>query len=383
MRRSTKTGVGLSVLVILLTLIITGCKKYEAVWSPFNANQEINIAVLGEDKYYDSDKGFRKGIDMALADIKANMGISVNVKFFDDGGDYEQGIKNTQSVAVDDDISFVLTLQDFEVIDSAAQICNNAKKPLIVLQGCYDATSEKGFDYLITDCISAKQTGAYLAEYAAWQGIVDLAACHTDTLYEKDEIKGMQGYLKQTDISRLVDIQLGPFTRDEFNRSYEIWDALGVDAIMLNFYDNFLYGDILQQINRKNPNMIILADYGVNNETIITEYRDYMDNIVMVPLFPYSQSEELDKFCERFNEQYSFAATDEAIQVYDLLCMISTYSLDSTVESSLDFMKKMKSESGYEGVSGRIRFDDKGMLIINKAQYMLFRNGEFVAADKN
>jgi hypothetical protein len=83
------------------------------------------------------------------------------------------------------------------------------------------------------------------------------------------------------------------------------------------------------------------------------------------------------------NEKYGFTATDGAVQIYDLLNMISTFSSDSAFESSLDFMKKMKSEIGYEGVSGIIRFDDKGMLIINKAQYMLFSNGEFVAADKN
>jgi ABC-type branched-subunit amino acid transport system substrate-binding protein len=383
MRRTIKKGVGLSIIGVLLTFVITGCKEAKAVWSPFASDQDINIAILGEDKYYDSDKGFRKGIDMAVADIKANTGININVKFYDDDGDYEKGVKNTQSVAADESITFVLTLQDFEVIDSAAQICNNAEKPLIVLQGCYDATSEKGYDYLITDCISAKQTGAFLGEYAVRQGIADLAACHTDTRFEKDEIKGMQAYLKQTDISRLVDIQLGPFTSDDFNRAYEIWDALGVDAIMLNFYEDSLYGDVIKQLCQKNPDMIMLADYGINDEKLIKDYQAYMDNIVMVPLYPYSQSEELNKFCTRFDEKYGFTATDGAVQIYDLLNMISTFSSDSAFESSLDFMKKMKSESGYEGVSGIIRFDDKGMLIINKAQYMLFSNGEFVAADKN
>lgn len=368
----------LAALLACLTaaLPLSGCAgQAQSAWTPL-VDKTITIALLGDEENFNADKGFLPGIQMAVEQIQEDSGVTVQLVTYDDQGDYNTGVSYANKVAGDPTVAAAISVQDFEIIDTVASIFNEAKKPLIVTDGCYDETSAKGNDYLITDFISADKMGRMLGEYAKVKGLKSVISSHTDTQFEKDEIKGFQAAVKSSD-TRLADLDVGPFTKDEFDEMYNRWVDLGADCVYISMYSYSMGGEIIKMLREKNADVTILTDYSIDNETSLSTLGQYIEGTVIVPLYPITQSDALKSFDAQFQESNGFAVTRLASQSYDVIEMLAHYIIPGT-SSSKDLMDKLKSAEGYTGVSGVIKFDSEGRLIVTQNQYLICEGGKFV-----
>ena len=79
---------------------------------------------------------------------------------------------------------------------------------------------------------------------------------------------------------------------------------------------------------------------------------------------------------DAFYEKYDLHMSEKAIQSYDIIRMIGE-GLNSGISSPLELIDYMKREEGYEGVSGTLAFNEKGCLIPNGNEMLIFENGAF------
>ena len=124
----------------------------------------MNIAVLGSSTEFEERQDFLAGVDLAIAEL-AQEGITIKYKLFDDGGSYDNGITNAQQVATDEKFQMAFTFQSFEIVDTIATLFNDAKKPLFIIDGCYDKTMNAGYEYVFNMTISAEDAGNALGQY--------------------------------------------------------------------------------------------------------------------------------------------------------------------------------------------------------------------------
>lgn len=361
---------------MLVISLLGGCagRVVKTAWTPLT-EQTIKIALMGNEESFNADPGFLPGIQMAVDEIKKTSNFTVSIITYDDEGYYDKGVGFANEIAADPTIAAVISVQDFEMIDTVASILDAAQKPLIVAGGCYDKTSANHYEYLITDFISANEMGKMLGAYAVQKGLKSVVSSHTDTQFEKDEIKGFQTAISTTG-TQFVDMAVGPFTREEFDGIYERWDILNADGVYISVYSYTMGAELIKMLRVVNPEIVIMTDYSLNNAQTLAEYAGYLDKTVIIPLYPVTGSDKLTTFNIAFESKNGFQATPLAAQAYDIIRMLAEPILIG-VSDSRALMEKLKAEDGYAGVSGHINFDSAGRLIVGENQYLICEGGKF------
>lgn len=355
-------------------LLCSGCQKeQEETWKLEREQKNIKIALFGSEEYL--GKEFTDGLKMAQREIKKVLDIDVILDIFDDQGDYNTGVSMATKIAKDSNYLMAITVQDFEIIDTAAEIFEKARKPFIVVDGCFDRTRENGYSYFISHCISAKKMGEMIGDYVIEVGIKKIASSHSGTIFEKDEIKGLQSIISATE-TKIYDMQIGPFSEEEFLESYNKWVSLGIEAIYFNHYSYTWGGELIQMLRDQGSKIKVMTDYSVNNEESLKSFGKAMEGAVIAPLYPIRESQRLRLFRERFKSQFSYQPTSRTIQIYDLIFAI--VEAVQNADNSKGFMDYFKSKKGFEGVSGIVTYDSDGNLVPKKAKCQILKNGVFI-----
>ncbi|MDO4273673.1 MAG: ABC transporter substrate-binding protein [Eubacteriales bacterium] len=364
-------------LVSMAVMSLGGCGKEEEVWNPIENNQ-IKIALIGSSEYIGQD--ILNGIETAKETVKKDYGHDLVVDVLDDEGDYKQGVTMATKVAEDSSYVAALSEQDFDIIDSVAGIFEQEEKPLIVMGGCYDNINEKEYEYLLTDFLSAEVMGKMLGNYAVKQGYKSIAYCHTNTRFELDELNGVQQAVNNSD-TQISITQLVSDTPENMTASFQNWDLLDVDALCVSVYDLQFCGNLVSVLRQSGSDIPVLTDYSINNEETIQTNGSYMDGIICAPLYPYNVSQELKLFEEAFQEKYGHTPSSNAVQYYDMICML-VQRLENGINSSGELMEAMKNGDVYKGISSDLKFDKNGRLAAENVQVLEFRNGEFLPIDE-
>lgn len=339
----------------------------------------LNLVILDSGDYYYSDDGIEHGIDLALKDLQKEQGITIKVKRVDDGGNYVNGISLAKALSEDDRVDAVISFQNFESIGAEVDFFEQAQKPFIVTMGCYDEVAEKGYSYLITDFLSGKMIGERIGEYLKSKKICRVALCHSDTVFEKDEMKGIQSVVNRSDEMNIYHTQTGPFDDSGLAQLLTDCDKLEIDAVIANFYTQTDSAWLLSGLRKKRPGMMVVGDYALDSSEILKEYGKDLEGVVIVPVYPYQESEKLQKFTARYEQECGAEFSTAAVQYYDLFRMLGKAAKQKA--SGRELMKTMKNEKGYEGVAGTITFDEKGRLFVENCPVFVCRNSRFVRLD--
>lgn len=362
----------LSTVVLISTL--TGCKEETAeTWKAMGSDNTIQIAVVGDDAFYTAN-GAAEGMELAADDFFARTGTEIRIVYYDDDADYHKAIACAHEIAADSNISAVIIKDEIDYVDTIADIYEEAKKPFIITNGCYNHTIEKGYDYLLVDFINAKSAGSIMGQYVIDKGFQRAAFCHSDTEYEEDELKGFQAQITDSSVS-FCDTVVGPYTQEEFDSAYARWQTLGVDVVCVSNYYS-LNSDLVRMLREKDSDIQVVSDYVMDTEGDIQRNGEYLEGTVIVPLYITGKSDAASDTAERFREAYGFEMLEHAVQSYDLIDMLGS-ALNSGVEDSSSFMDILKSEEGYDGLYGRVTYDKNGELIPSNNNILVFSDGGF------
>jgi ABC-type branched-subunit amino acid transport system substrate-binding protein len=351
--------------------MLSGCGEEAAAWKPISDDNVIKIAVVGDDAFY-TDNGTVEAIELASKDFYAATGVTITVSYYDDDADYHRAISCANEIAADSDIAAVIVKDEVDYIDTVADIYETAEKPFIITNGCYNHTIDNDYKYLIADFINAKDAGGIMAQYIVNNGFKRAAFCHSDTEYEKDELKGFQSEIKNSSAS-LVDTIVGPYTQDEFDIAYSRWVSLGVDVVCVSNY--YIYNsDIVRMLREKGSDIQVVSDYVMDTDSDISLNGSYLDGTAIVPLYITGTTE--NDVESRFASEYGMEMLEGSAQSYDLIMMLGK-NLISDVTSSTEFMDKLKSADGYDGIRGKVTYDENGALIPSGDDILIFKDGGF------
>lgn len=372
-----------------MLLSLTACDKEEqAEKEEAGTAQEKTVAVLGWDEYVEGNQDFINGMDMALEELGGS--ISLKKEYYNDGGSYDEGLLMAQELANDEHVAAVFSFQDFEVIEAEAHYFEEAEKPLVAVQGCYEKTLEREFGYIFSSYVSSKDMGAAAAKYCAEKGITRVACSHTDTTFEKDEVKG---FCTEAEAAGIVvaDLQSGPDSWNDLEQAYRRWENLGIRALFLCKYTeteaekDWIF-QVIRYIRERDPDFLILGDYSLDGPEYLKKYGKYMEGITYPRPYSVTESSMSEDFKQRYEAKYPDMAPagDGACQGYDMMQMVGKAlqgkeggSKKNSQKDGILIRDFFKSEKGYDGISGKISYSEEGK-IQSAIEYYCVHDSVFV-----
>ncbi len=363
--------------LLLLLLLLTGCSIAGRSEKKQENTAEKRIAVLGREDYVYADENFVKGMEMALKEQSGSE--QITWKHYDDQGDYDRGLLLAQQLSQDDSVIAVFSFQDFEVIEAEMSYFESAKKPLFAVQGCYESALNKHAEYLYSSYLSSQDMGIAMAKYCAKQGKKEIVCSHTLTTFETEEMRGFVNTAQNLDL-HVMDMMQGPDNITDLQVVYEKWKALGIDTLYICRYtDNVEQKEwifkMIQYIKQKDPDFLILGDYSLDGASYLEQYGKYMDGTAFPNPYSVKDSNKALDFAKRYAQETGAKGeiSNIAYQGYDMTGML-LWAYESAKGG--DMTEYLKSEAGYDGVSGTICYSPEGK-IMTSTEYRVVQNGKF------
>ena len=337
----------------------------------------LKIVILDSGDYFYSDEGIENGIRLAQESLEKEKGINVDLERVDDGGDYVNGISMAKALAEDESVDMVISFQNFESIGAEAGFFEQVQKPFIITMGCYDEVAERGYEYLITDFLSGRTIGSRIGEFLKQEKRENIALCHSDTTFEKDELRGIQSAILDSENTNIYYTQTGPFDEDGLAQLLVRCEKLSIDTVVANFYTQTDSAWLLGKLRRKRPDLTVIGDYALDSSEILKKYGKDLEGVVIVPVYPCEDSEELEAFTARYEKEKQVRFSTAAVQYYDLFQILGK-AYDRCGGDRRSIMRELKKKNGYDGVAGKIYFDEKGRLFSENCPVFVCRNSKFV-----
>lgn len=372
-----KKLLGLIMAMIFSVAVITGCTNSNNSTSnlQYGESAAIKIAVLGSNEQFAARRDFLIGMDLAINELR-NQGIDISYEKIDDGSSRDSGVALAKDVATNNSYTLALTLQTNETVDVVASIFEDAKKPLIIIDECYDSTMNKGYEYLLSGVISAEDAGKALVEYCEKNNIKWVSTVHSQSQYEKTLAKSFGARATSSSKTQLLDSTGGISRKAELMEVLGRWDTLGIDAALVSFDDIDWTCEVIEQIKAINKDMLIFGHTGLNDIRYLEKYKDVLEGVIVSGSYTVDSEESLQAFYDKYEkkvmDEQNFDITSVTAEGYDIANLIAIKVKESS--SASDFMSKMKSSEGYAGVTG-IKFKANGQ-IDEQPSYWIVRDGQ-------
>ena len=358
--------------VVLSMVLFTGCGA--STWNPLKQGKELNIAFLGSNEVFDERQDFIAGVDLAIKE-QAEKGVTVKYKLFNDDDNYDTGVTNAKQIINDENYVMAFTFQEFEIVDTISALFDEAKKPLFVIDGCYDKTMKSGYNYVMNMTVSAEDAGNALGKYAIDHKYKWVAVTHSNSDYSIDLQEGFYDAVNGSGVTNVIDSVSGPNKASEFDDVILRWQVLGVQAVVISLDDMDWSFELIKLIKEKDPNIVILGDQYFDDLRYMDKYGQYLEGLVMPSSYPVDSNEELQKFYDKYESQVEYLdITSVTAQGYDLTNMI-VQKLENA-NTSEEFVNEMLNKDGYDGVTdikfkqnGSLNKDPKYWIVKNKVVY--------------
>ena len=361
-----KKIIAIIIIIIVLLGILAGwfCLCYDQAVNS-TEDKSLHVVILDSDDFFYTEAGIEQGIKLAMEDIEKNGQYPITYELIEDDNNYVKGLSLAKSLSEDPNVDIVITTQNFDSIDAEIPYFEKAQKPFIVTMGCYDQVAEQEYDYLITDFINAHSMGEKIGQFLIDGKSKNIALCHSDTMFERDTIRGMLSVLNEEPDVNVYYSETGPFDEMSLGNMLTQYKRLNIDTVVANFYMQEDSEWLLSRLYSRMPELTRVGDYVLDNSEVLSEYGKYLEGVYMLPNYPYEKNEKMDDFIARYEKESGTSFTTTAIQYYDLFMMFST-SCDGKKISGTQMMERLKSKDGYKGVGSTIRFDQKGCLIVDE-----------------
>lgn len=371
-----KKRIGIAIGIVAVLLLAAAAVLYVRYRIGRIDNDSLHVVILDSEGFYYSETGIEQGIQTAMEDIADREQFPITYDLIEDDGSYVKGIAIAKQLAEDPTVDAVITLQNFDSIDAEMPYFEEAEKPFIVTMGCYDQVAEQGYDYLLADFLSARLMGEKIGEMLVDLDARNVALCHSDTMFERDTIRGILSVLDRSPNCRVCYSETGPFNDTELSDMLTQYKLLGVDTVVANFYTQEDSEWLLKKLAQNMTGLVRVGDYVLDNSGVLKEYGSYLEGVYIVPNYPYAENEEMEDFKKRYEKRSHTDFTTTAIQYYDLFMMLSK-CCDGRKVSGKQLMAGLKDEDGYQGVGGMLRYDENGRLLEEDCPVFRCHNSRF------
>lgn len=374
---------GISKLVALAILLclgihIVGCSSTN---EELSGDRQLSIAVMGSKQVYDYDTSFLNGIEMAIKDFNQQYsgdGFSATYRIYDDEYDFEKGVVIAKQLSSDPKITAVIGSHSFNILDASVEFLEESKKILIAANGMMDKSIvNKKYKYIFRNTFGETEMGASMADHAAKIGADRIAIYHSNTEYENNMGMAFSKRALENGLKVLDDVsEIG--SQKDFDNIFKRWEAIGVNCVMISqesIADAFM---LAERIRTKSDKIKIYGDFSFDAEEKLMENKEFVEGIIIPTLVPVNQSKALEDFNARYEEIYGAAPTWWAAHAYDSVRMVldTAVKVDSNIPEKIS--EGLHSKTGYQGIIGKITFDESGLLTNMSPVYSIVEAGRLV-----
>jgi len=359
----------------LVLVFASSCEKNEQA-----SSKTIFIPIIADAAWLEADGAFMNGVNLAVSDLTMKYqaaGYDIKVKIYDDGANYENGVAIANDLAVQEGITAVFNLQNFDVSKTTASILEDGNKLVVFPYGAYDSLFEKNSPYLFSGVAAFSDLGKAMASYIVSNDYRHIAVYHNGIQSQEELVTAFERALLSED-SKVVDYVPQISSSSDFDQIHKRWKALGVDAVLIAQYGLDEAFDVLRMIRSKNPDIMVVGEPIFNRANALVINKDIAEGMVVPTTLVIHESDALEKFKVAYDKKYQSDADMWAIQGYDMVSMIVNTSVAVGSTESLAIANAIH-EKGYEGIGGKRVFEEGGALSIDikDLDMLICRDGLF------
>jgi len=342
---------------------------------------QLGIAIMGSKQVYDYDPSFLNGVEMAVNDFNQRYSekkFNAIYEIHDDEYDFEKGVVIAKELASDPEITAVIGSHSFNILDASVGFFEESKKILIAANGMMDkSVVNKNYKYVFRNTFGEAEMGSSMADHAAKSGADRIAIYHSNTEYENNMGMAFGKRALENGLKVLDDVsEIG--SQKDFDNIYKRWEAIGINCVMISqeaIADAFM---LAERIRKKSDKIKIYGDFSFDAEEKLMEYKEYVEGIIIPTLVPVNESEALEDFYARYKEIYGSDPTWWAAHAYDTVRMVLDTAVQVESNSPEKIAEGLHSKTGYQGITGRITFDENGLLTDISSEYSIVEDGKLV-----
>lgn len=377
MKKSNETKRRILWLAVACLLLTAGCGQ-RPVQQDANA---VRVALVCRDGMQYDVSRFQKGMEMAVGEYTGDLDITVAV--YDQSTNFEEALEIDTRLAQDPDITAVVTLQDYDEIDVAAQVMDKHDKAYFAVEGFHDKTARKGYDSFFPYCLSAEHLGYAMGVYVGENGLKRPVVIHSGTPFETTQANYFERALLDYESARTVNSLSEPATVQELYAIMDAMGTLGADAVYTPYYRSAWATDILMATRERQPDIQLLGCFTLGSRETV-EALNNIEGMVQPAFYPVDRTEEYSAWAERYEALYGEWPENQTAQGYDIMnLVIANYDGDNTRVA-----KNIRANaSNAAGVAGNIAYDlINGLPEIPEEtkdhynyEFLVIQNGKFVS----
>lgn len=307
----------------------------------------IRIALVCRADMERDVEAYRRGVEMAIEEYSGPWEVSAEVYGLD-AMEFESSMQAVNALAENPDITAVITMQDYEVIDAAARTMEENSKAFFAVQGYYSKTAQAGYATFFPFSLNEEHLGYAMGLYAVKSGAETVGCIHSGTEFEMAQANAFDraAYLEGVKTAGSLS---EPFSTQSFAQEIALWEAMGVDTAYVPYYRSYWAVDILRNIRERMPEIQLLSCFTPGTEA--AELFGDIEGTVVPAFYPVEQSQAYRDWARRYEEKYGENPENEAVQGYDIAnLVISHYKGDNrTVSENI-----RKNGGDTAGVGGEI-----------------------------
>ncbi len=358
-------------LVISTSILLLGCGEKK--------NNGINIGSVvvmsGSSALW--GQMAQKGISIVLDDYNLDKAANekINVIYEDSKGEPSSAISALNKLISADNVQVVLGDMLSSTTLAMAPVANKNKVVLIGISCSAPAITEAG-PYIYRVWPSDLYEGEALAKWAINQSLKRISIIYL----KNDYGEGLKDAFANTFVKLGGTIKgTGFFTDQEQNYRNIITKVVnGVDAIyIVGYYENTAL--IIRQIREINQNVKILGTSSAENEALIKIAGKAAEGFI----YPLSSDWDLqklnnkqeifrDKFVKKYKVEPDWAAVHGADAVLVAIDALQHAKTGPQIKAYID------KEKNFDGITGKITFDENGDVINKPITFKTVKNGQFV-----
>ena len=326
---------------------------------------------------------YRKGLEMAVAEVNADGGIrgrSLRLLFEDDNQSVNEGLRIAQRLTSNPEVVAVIGhLQSYVSVPTSA-IYENGGLVMISPFSTDPALTSRGFERVFRMTFTDRETGRQMAQHAARQGYRRVAIYYVRSEYGRGLANAFEEHSGEVGISVAARASYEPSARFDA-RSFEPtllqWKQLEIDAIFLAG-EIPVAGHLIAEMRRQGLQQPILGGDAMSFPALIAAAGAAAEGTVVASSFHSREPRpEVERFTRAFRARHQADPDPGAAAGYDAVhALARTLRLaESPTPDAL--AAAMRGVPAWQGVTGRIAFDPAGDLVGRQVVKLVVRDGRF------
>jgi branched-chain amino acid transport system substrate-binding protein len=387
MNKTTKTIIGLVILIIIVLAIYLGTSKKTTqapipTTPPTTTKEPIKIGFMGPFSGYAAQFGemMERGLNLALSELPEEIRERIKIIKEDDMCTATPGLNAAQKLIQIDKVNYVIGPLCNEVVLASEHLFEDNKVVALTIglpsskianMGPYHFSFSPEIEYLMKS----------LAKKVRDDNISKIAVVYINKPFEVENRNHFIKYFKEFGGEVVADEAIERGTTDVRTPILKI-KSKNPEAIFIGAHSGELI-NILRQL--KELGLENLPKYGIHateNPVILSEAADLSDGLI----YPYpaekTQSQSAIDYARKYREMYNLDPDPYSANVYDSLKILVGTIEVCGYENKDCVLQKLSTIKDYPGANGLLSVDERGVGTYKEIMLKIVKNGKFEKLQK-